>query len=597
MKNLDHIILQDVSSNSPRRKHGGGNPYEGRNRDHQKFHKQKLQELDLLKASHNEKKVKFGSFLNPNLIFKLRINQGVNESTFKKELERAGIQILNSSTINPGYWIAFSDDSEFKKFKLKMTRHLEEKKYKCFFAIDELIAIPPEEKIGVSLRNFPIDNMGFENVDIEIWRMEDERLDEFLEGFENFLKDNNCSILDRLRTINFCLLRAKINARILAEITSLGEVASIDRPPILEIETMLNDPIEEYKIRGPPRIDSASIAVLDSGILRHPILDDAIGDFIKLDQGEEIEDHSGHGTTVASICLFGDIEKCIRKSTFNQNIWLYSLKIMFRKDQKVRTDTDRLLENRIKELVEKTTELYPNCKIFNVSFGIRKDILTSDIARNFNLAVLLDELAKRLNILFVISIGNTDPHLTKQNYPVYLLENKENKLINPASSALSLTVGGVVRRIANIEQIDVPSTITRVGPGFRGMIKPELVEYSGGGFGHDSDIIVVNPRSVGVTESRSYSLSQGTSLSAPKISHYLALLRNQFPHYSLNMLKCLLLSSAVIPKERPGFLGTIQEEGLESDIPIECPMRISMFILFIPPTYEWNLLYSRINRI
>jgi hypothetical protein len=74
----------------------------------------------------------------------------------------------------------------------------------------------------------------------------------------------------------------------------------------------------------------------------------------------------------------------------------------------------------------------------------------------------------------------------------YLLNNPNFKLINPATSALAITVGSIspanrVQRNQNgEEQIkialaeeDQPSPFTRTGPGINDMIKPELVEYGG----------------------------------------------------------------------------------------------------------------------
>ncbi|VFJ14051.1 S8 family peptidase [Candidatus Nitrosocosmicus franklandus] len=565
MVDLDHLPLPEPSLPTPRRKQRPRTKYERFDRDNSKFQKDRLNELQLLKKTHEKNKIKFGNYLDPRLIFKIKTNQYVYESNFRQDLERAGIQVLNSSTANPGYWIAFSNDSEFKEFKMKLQKHHDDDRYKYFLAIDEIVPIPVDEKIGRSLNIDQLPEMGFEFLDVEVWRMEDSELDQFLSGFENWLKENNCLILDNLITINFCILRVRISKRVLNEILALNEIALVDRPPTLEVESLLMQPIEKEQIIGPPNENCSSIAILDSGILKHPILEDAIKDYIKFDDDEEIGDHSGHGTSVASICLYGDVEKCIRDSRFEQKIWLYSLKIIFKQNKNRGNEYNKLLENRLKELVEKTIQKDPNCKIFNVSIAIPHHILKNDVVKNFNLAVLLDELAKKYNIIFVISIGN-NTQLPDSNYPDHLLALEENRLLNPASSALSLTVGGIVSRLTRIDSIDVPSPITRVGPGFKGMIKPELVEYSGGGFGNESDVIIANAESVGVIEGRPFKLGKGTSFSAPRISHYLALLRNQYPFYSSNMLKCLLLSSSRIPIQRPGFLSEISEDDTETNL-------------------------------
>ena len=119
------------------------------------------------------------------------------------------------------------------------------------------------------------------------------------------------------------------------------------------------------------------------------------------------------------------------------------------------------------------------------------------------MASIIDELAYLYpNILFIVSTGNQHPiknptgytsiDEVTANYPKYLIDSAHFKIINPATSALALTVGSIAqterRRIETFsgEQIKTPiakehqpSPFTRTGPGINGMIKPELVEYGG----------------------------------------------------------------------------------------------------------------------
>ena len=61
-------------------------------------------------------------------------------------------------------------------------------------------------------------------------------------------------------------------------------------------------------------------------------------------------------------------------------------------------------------------------------------------------------------------------------------------------------------------------------------------------------------------------MERGTSFSAPKIAYYLAKLKDAFPDASRNFLKALLLSSAVIPLERPSPLNEIDLCGKNRDL-------------------------------
>ena len=170
--------------------------------------------------------------------------------------------------------------------------------------------------------------------------------------------------------------------------------------------------------------------------------------------------------------------------------------------------------------------------------------------RQFDLSTLIDDLSNELDLIFVVSCGNIDGDIEEfENYPNYLLTSDEIKIIDPAPSALALTVGALCK---NNSGKYYPSPITRTGPGYKGMIKPELVE-DGGGFG--SKVLTINPN--WITDGRLFTLDVGTSFSTPKVAHYIARLVNKFPEYSTNMVKALLISSAEIPPYRPQPLSEI----------------------------------------
>lgn len=198
--------------------------------------------------------------------------------------------------------------------------------------------------------------------------------------------------------------------------------------------------------------------------------------------------------------------------------------------------------------------------------------------RQFSLATLIDELAEELDIVFVVSAGNIEIPDFPDNYPSYLIEeNKDVKIIDPASSAYAITVGSIAqefgpfnRRKSTIwfspAETNYPSPFTCVGPGYKGMIKPELVEEGGNIILSPSDpsksediggkLIVINPK--WIEDGKLFSVDYGTSFSAPKVAHYVAKLFNQFPDSSSNLIKALLIASAKIPSDRPSPLKEIK---------------------------------------
>lgn len=559
---FEHLLLPLLSEDFSRKKRGGGG-YKKTDRDEKQFYKAELQALENTKQKFIKEKERFKDYLDPNLIFKINVNQGVSENSFRNELRRAGIEVISPSPDKTGYWIVFAEDEELSIFKEKLEEHFQNNRYKFFYAIGEILDIPPEEKIGERLQEEPFLDDEFSYLDVEIWRMEDSKLVHFLSGLDKLINERDGRIVDILKTKNFCLLKIKTNKQIIDEILELREVAHVDRPPKIRIETSLNSDIGDFKIDENPPEGAAGILIVDSGIFSsHPLLSNAVGDEIAVPTinssqvpEDEPYDDIGHGTQVAGIALYGDVEECINNQVFTPELWIFSAKVMFKDENGFSTyDEEELLEHQLDKAVRYFVENYPNCKIINLSMGNSAKRMFNN-KRQFNLASLVDELSKELNVIFVISSGNIDEDDFKfsDNYPEYLLDESTDKfkIIDPATSALALTVGALSKHNTNKffkVLAEHPSPLTRVGPGYREMIKPEIVEI-GGGFSEELDVITINPN--WIQEGRLFTLVKGTSFSAPKISNYIAKLINQYPDRSLNLIKALLLSSASIPSEKP----------------------------------------------
>lgn len=562
----EHLILPFVPEEFLREKGKGRIVYKWPDklppRDKSKFYETEMQVFDEIRQKHKTHKRKYKEYLDPRLIFKININQSVSEEGFRTELKRMDIEVISPSPDKKGYWVVFAEDEELEEFKKKLGDYTLRNKYAFFNAIDGLSDIPPEEKIGEYLQKEPFRDDEYSYLDVEIWRMDDIKLDSFLKGFRKLINSKNGKIVDALTTKNFSLLRVKTNKRLYEDILSLREVAHIDRPPKIKLETALNADIEELKVGGKPPEDATGVLVVDSGILPgHPLLEDAVGDAFavptrystKISEDKPYDD-VGHGTQVAGVALYGNIHKCIDDRSFNPKIWIFSAKVMFKGEYGAATyDEEELLEHQLEEAVRRIVRGYPNCKVINLSLGDSAKRMYEG-RRQFNLAALVDELSKELGVIFVVSAGNNDFDAL-DNYPDYLLDETTDraKIINPATSAFALTVGALSRHptteVLSGYQEDYPSPITRVGPGYKGMTKPELVEDGGGGFGEESDVITINPN--WIREGRVFTLVSGTSFSAPKVSNYIARLINKYPQKSHNLIKALLISSASIPLERP----------------------------------------------
>lgn len=588
----EHLKLPSYSEKFERKKHGGGKiePRE----DRKQFSNIQICKLREIKKDFDKDKEKFKQFFDPNLLFKIELKQHVSEEKFREFLERNKIQIISPSPKGTGYWISLAKNESLDEVEKKLKDYgrndEKEAKYKNIFdAIEKFDVIPPEDKIGERLKEKQLQEGEEYYLDIEIWKMEAEKEKHFLDGFKKLITAKNGQITDEFTTDNICLLRAKINKNIFDEIILLKEISRIDKPPKPYITShILSYPLEEFEIVDKPPDSAAAVAILDSGILsKHPLLEKSVGDEISvplLDSNkiteDKLQDDVGHGTKVAGITIYGDIKKCIDEKAFQPDIWILSAKIMFKnEDGEAEYNPRELLEHQLENAVRYFAKNYTNFKIVNLSLG-DPDKRMFGSKRQFLLATLIDELANDLNIIFVISAGNLIPNSVEEyryyldKYPDCLIEEKDSvKIMNPASSAYAITVGSITQEFgpSNINQgkifnspaqTNYPSPFTCVGPGYKEMIKPELVE-EGGNIISDSKglediggkLVVLNHK--WIEDGKLFTLDSGTSFSAPKVAHYIAKLFNHFPNYSPNLIKALILASADIPSHRPHPLDEI----------------------------------------
>ena len=417
-------------------------------------------------------KNKFSGRIDPSLIYEIKINQDVSPEGFDKTLSSMGIHVLSVAENKKGYWVVFSDDEQLMGFKNKLATYGQEEgpQYDFFNAIDSFQDIPVEEKIGKGLQDNPIDETA-DFIDIELWKMTDPQKNEtFINQLKQTYSDwTKFRITDTLITRTFVLLRAKLTKSIFNEIINLKEISRADRP----FKTQFNPfeytkpDISKIQING-PKEDAAGILIIDSGIIsNHPMLEKCVGGEDNFQVGErEIHDTTGHGTAVAGCAAYGNIETCFENKEFTSSNWIFSAKVMYAERHDITGnisaiyDPEKLLENQFKDAVESfLSNPDYHIRIVNVSLGNGNEVWHRDYHRQLPLAALIDELAFTFpDVVFIVATGNKDPvdiyetiGEVEDNYPLYLVENPDFKIINPATSALALTIGSIASG-ARIEQ-------------------------------------------------------------------------------------------------------------------------------------------------
>lgn len=592
MNRYEHLPLTPFQGEIQRKIRGGRSEYKiplGRIKNH--YAKETEQKIAAIVSSHESIRNKYSGILRPSLIFELEINQGLDFKSIEKTLVSMGIHILSSAENKKGYWVVFSDEQELSKFKKKLSSYgsPDGPKYDFFNAFGELRDIPREEKIGESLKKQPLTNIP-EFIDIELWRITDEQKNV---SFINELKaaypdQSEFRVTDQIITKSFVLLRVKLSKSVFDEIIELKEVARTDRPAISTFKPFNLKNVDLLELeKSSPDENATGILIIDSGIIsNHPLLEKCIGDEENFQSGETAShDTVGHGTAVAGCAAYGDIEKCVVDKKFMPSNWIFSAKVMYAEKNSFNGeicavyDPEKLVESQLKDAVEHFIS-HPeyHIRVVNISLGNTNEVWRKNYTRQLPLASIIDELAYIYpNIVFIVSTGNQHPSniqenetidAIKTNYPKYLLESPDYKIINPATSALAITVGSIAHSIGiemqeglfrgesiktPIAEENQPSPFTRTGPGINGMIKPELVEYGGNlilynNYGRISEdiggkLLLLNNQ----TSSDLLHFDYGTSFATPKVAHIAGQIANKYPQRSANFIKNMLLCGATHP--------------------------------------------------
>ncbi len=607
MEKHQHLKLPLFQGNVERQKRVGGGGFKSPpDRNKSQFSQLATQKAENLSSAFSALKNQLSGRIDPSLIFEIKINQGVSPDGFEKTLASMGIHVLSVAEDKKGFWVVFSEDEDLNRFKQKLVTYGSDEgaKYDFFNAIESFDDIPVEKKIGARLANQPLNDTA-DFIDIELWKMDDpQKNEQFIQQLKDGYPDSTqFRVTDSLITKSFVLLRAKLTRTVFDEIIQLKEIARADRPAMVQFNPfeMMRPDIEGIEIDVPDE-NAAGILVIDSGIIsNHPMLEKCIGDEENFQSGEaETQDTVGHGTAVAGCAAYGDIEDSLNSKKFTPSNWLFSAKIMYAEqvfDSNIINavyDAEKLIEHQFKDAVEHfLSKPEYHIKVINISLGNSSEIWHKHYFRQLPLAALIDELALTFpHVVFIVSAGNQNPldfHDSIadviENYPRYLIDNKDFKIINPASAALALSIGSIAGEVrisqerygseqikTPIAQAQQPSPFTRTGLGINGMIKPELVEYGGNLIlserhsriveDNGGKLFLLNNR---VTKSI-IQLDSGSSFAAPKVAHLAGKIANQFPDKSANFIKNMLLVGAEYPfLPTKAFYGTENKPKAEQD--------------------------------
>lgn len=503
-RDREHLALPEHGQPLARRKRSGFS--DAPRRDRRTHGSRLIDEVDTLVSRLQQKRRDYPEGFNPVNIFRLELAaQGDLDENL---LLRMGLRLLAKDPHRA--LVVTTDDAQLAEVRNRLRNYAGQvpggAKYGELDAIQDIAPLTAEDRTGSRLRARPLQPNETAPCDIEVWhtgRKPD--CERFIATVQAVLRRHDLGMTDRWIGSSICVCRARLNQAALREVLDMPEVKEVDRPaqPAFEHLELFQAGVDSLKIADEPADDLVGVVVLDSGVAsQHPLIAPALGDAqvfpdslgTPVLDGPHDGTSDGHGTGVCGIAAYGDLLAAFRERRFVPTAQVFSGRVT---DDKNEYDEEVLLETQLEQAVEYFLTNYPKARIVNISLGDRNKVYADGYQTRF--AAAIDDLAYRYaerGILVVVSAGNyqANAHLTpeqvQQFYPLYFVD-PQARLIDPATAALALTVGGLAlgpesdRNYEQDVQLAVagdagfPSPFTRVGPGVDGAIKPEVVESAG----------------------------------------------------------------------------------------------------------------------
>lgn len=481
-----------------------------------------------------------------------------------------GVEIVSQE--DESIVLAFATEEGLAEFESRLSTLARDgavTRKELLFVIEDFDHWTPQDRTGAALREqgFPVEQPF--TLDVELWPQErQDRRQALMEAFSRWLQEYGIERLDSLTQPSLLMVRMRCTREQADRVLRHRDVRTVDLPPRLGIavQLLLTD-VNQFPAVLPPDGGAPSVAVLDSGLTPgHPLLGPAVGDaqgYLSPHRTPH-DDEPWHGTFVAGLALYGDVEAAIRHGRFVPQLRLFSGKV-FNDDG---NDQTEFVEKAVEEAVRELHGQY-GCRVFNLSYGDLNKVYDRRHVRG--LAYTLDRLTRELGVLFVVPTGNLHlselPADARERYPDYLLADSA-RLLDPATALNALTVGGIAQNEATrdaqrhpnaledqpLARTDQPFPLTRCGLSINGAIKPDVVEHAGNVALMRA---VARPRHAGLgvvslnggfAGGSGFSEDIGTSYAAPVVAHKATRILAELPNATPNLLRALIGAHASWPQ-------------------------------------------------
>ncbi len=245
-------------------------------------------------------------------------------------------------------------------------------------------------------------------IDVQCWCPEDEaearrRREDFLHAVS--VAGGRLIAGDFRPRVGLSLLRVEVAAGAVTDLARTDRARSINllpRPLLTQPQVLTTAPAD-LPVVLPPIPGSPLIAVIDSGVASaHPLISPAVDgvDAIGISDGG---DGHGHGTFVASLALHGSLEAALDSRTpLRPAGRLLSIRVL---NEDLLFPDELLWETTLLDALRRAADA--GARVVNLSLGDPRRPYRPP--RPTVLAAAIDDLARRLGLIVVISAGNYPP--------------------------------------------------------------------------------------------------------------------------------------------------------------------------------------------
>lgn len=499
--------------------------------------------IQKIKNKHNENKTPISDDV---VIFKVQLFDGL-EVDRRGDYER--IFAENNLQVNAlkkeNIAIVSSTPENMQALEGKLGRYIENngKKADFFQYIEEFSEVEFLDKRSKELIESNDEKTSKRDIQITLVpKLEPELYDKIFGYLEERIKEANGDIIGGLQILpdNSPIIRALLPSSGIDLILDQEIVMGINVTPffgptnkggVQDVKGISEIPVIFEK---DPR-EMPIVCILDDGINLPENMSDCIAGRWKADD-ISLNSTCEHGTKVASCAIFGET---LKEQISNKKL-LPKVRVI---DAIITDGISGLSGDELIRRIEKAIEdIKGQTKIFCLAFNRRRAMNEERIS---DIASSLDVLMKKHNVQFVLPTGNHE--LWKYYQSLYdLLDDDDAKIATPAESFFGLTVGSIARGENNnsLSRQGEVSPFSRVGLGFSGAIKPDVVYPGGNVYSKEDKHYITGDSIFVITNTGDVRLDFGTSFAAPFAAADLAQLIEEIPGKSPLIAKALLIHHA-----------------------------------------------------